>query len=249
MSTLIIVTLMITVGCNLIAGILSYLVLYTNIFESRRIQQRRYQPGIFRKRLPLIAFNLTLLTILTYVGLYCTEGIFSWTYQDLGWMGWVGIVAQVAFLVIIDDAYFYVFHRNLHERPWLYRTIHKIHHKAYAPFPLEYIYVHPLEWMCGAGAIPIGIYLIYLTQGSVSVWAFWVFALWRNLHEIDIHSGLNPKWTTYVPFLGTSEHHDLHHMRNSKGNYSSTFTFWDRMMGTTLTRKAPKRRKSSTSSR
>ena len=248
MSMLIMVTLAITLGCNLIAGLLSYMVLYTDIFESRRIQKRRYRPEIFRERLPLIAFNLTILIIITYVGLYFAEDIFSWAYQDLGWMGWMGVAAQVIFLVVIDDAYFYAFHRNLHERPWLYRTIHKVHHKAFAPFPLEYIYVHPLEWMIGAGAIPIGLYVIYLTQGSVSVWAFWVFAAWRNLHEIDIHSGLQPQWTKKIPLLGTSEHHDLHHMRNSKGNYSSTFTFWDRLLGTQLTRKSPRHRKQQSTS-
>ena len=247
MSTLIMITLAITIGCNLIAGVASYLVLYTNVFESRRIQRRRYRSDIFRERLPLIAFNLGVLVILTCVGLHFAEGIFSWAYQDLGWTGWFGVCAQVAFLMIIDDAYFYVFHRNLHERPWLYRTIHKIHHKAFVPFPLEYIYVHPLEWMIGAGAIPIGLYMIYLTQGSVSVWAFWIFAAWRNLHEVDIHSGLKPKWTKKIPLLGTSEHHDLHHMRNSKGNYSSTFTFWDRVFGTTLTPKIRKDRKHSAS--
>lgn len=245
MSPLIIITLAIMLGCNLIAGISSYLILYTDLFNTRRIQKRRYRPGIFRQRMPLIAFNLSVLVVLTTVGLYFAEGIFSWDWQGLGWAGWLAVVLQFVVLVVIDDAYFYFFHRNLHERPWLYKHIHKIHHRAFAPFPLEYIYVHPLEWMIGAGAIPIGLTLIYLTQGSVSVWAFWVFAAWRNLHEVDIHSGLNPKWTRLIPMLGTSEHHDLHHMKNSKGNYSSTFTFWDRVLGTQLTPKAPRQPKTS----
>ena len=54
----------------------------------------------------------------------------------------------------------------------------------------------------------------------------------RNLHELDIHSGVkSSKITSAIPFYGTTEHHDLHHSRN-KGNYASTFTFWDKIFGT-----------------
>jgi methylsterol monooxygenase len=235
MSDFVTITLCIALSCNLIAGGLSLLILYTDLFTERRIQGRNYRAGVFRARLPLICFNLLTLMALTYGGLSLTEHIFSWEFDLYSAASILGIITQYLVLVVIDDAYFYFFHRSLHERPWLYRHIHKTHHRAFAPLPLEYIYVHPLEWMIGAVGIPVGLSLIYINQGSISVWAFWVFAAWRNLHEIDIHSGLTSRWSHQIPLFGTTEHHDLHHMKNSKGNYSSTFTYWDRLMGTTLT--------------
>ena len=234
MSLFIIVTLSIALACNLFAGLLSYVILYTDLLTSKRIQGQRYKSGIFRKRLPLIALNLSLLMILSYTGLTWAEDLFSWNVHENRWWASCVFAAQFFVLVVIDDTYFYFFHKTLHEKHWLYKRIHTIHHHAFAPFPLEYIYVHPLEWMIGAGGIPIGLGLIYWTQGSISVWAFWAFATWRNLHEIDIHSGLISRWGHKIPLFGSTEHHDLHHRKNSKGNYSSTFTFWDQMLGTTL---------------
>jgi sterol desaturase/sphingolipid hydroxylase (fatty acid hydroxylase superfamily) len=242
MSLFIMITIGITLCCNLLAGGLSYLILYTDVFKGQRIQKRGYRTsGIFWKRFPLVAFNLTLLMVITYGGLSLTEDLFVWTLPpSFLWAGLM-ILAQCTLLVVIDDAYFYWFHRTLHENRWLYQKIHVIHHRAFSPFPLEYIYVHPLEWMIGAGGIPLGLSLIYYTQGGISVWAFWLFAAWRNLHEIDIHSGLVSRWSATLPFFGTTEHHDQHHLKNSKGNYSSTFTFWDRLLGTDL--KSTKRKK------
>ena len=226
MLFLITTTLAITLLCNLLAGVVSYLILYTDHLQSFRIQKRKYRPKVFWKRFPLIAFNLCVLFTLAGGGLYFTYSMFDMTFHGIP-----AIVLQVLFLIVIDDIYFYFFHRALHTSPYLYDRIHKIHHRAYAPFPLEYIYVHPLEWMLGGVGIPIGLGVIYLTQGSISVHAFWIFALWRNLHEVDIHSGLRSKISLVVPFYGTTEHHDRHHMKNTNGNYASTFTVWDQIMG------------------
>ena len=246
MSAFVLITLSISFTCNLFAGLLSYLILYTDIFASRRIQGQRYRAGVFRSRLPLITFNLGLLMVLSYLGLSLFEESFSWELAPTSAGTVLMLLIQFAALVIVDDAYFYFFHRTLHERARLYQKVHKIHHHAFAPLPLEYIYVHPLEWMVGAGGIPVGLALIYSFQGEISVWAFWFFALWRNLHEIDIHSGLSSNWSLSIPFLGTTEHHDLHHMKNSKGNYSSTFTYLDRLMGTTLTPRSQRKSKGGT---
>ena len=227
MLELIGITLAITLGCNVLAGVGSYLTLYTDLFAGQRLQTRSYRADTFWKRLPLIAFNLTVLTTLTVVGLSLSHTAF-----DFGWQGGALVIAQFLFLVFLDDAYFYFFHRFLHVNPYLYKKIHKVHHRAFAPFPLEYIYVHPLEWMFGALAIPVGLGVIFLINGSISVHAFWAFAFWRNFHELDIHSGLRSSLGNLIPFYGTTEHHDRHHMKKTQGNYASTFTIWDRALKT-----------------
>jgi sterol desaturase/sphingolipid hydroxylase (fatty acid hydroxylase superfamily) len=220
-------TLAITLGCNLLAAVASYVTLYTNLFAGHRIQTKTYRPDTFWKRLPLIGVNLTVLTVLTVVGLALFHTAF-----DFQWQGWGVVIVQLLFLVFLDDAYFYFFHRLLHVNSYLYKRIHKVHHRAFAPFPLEYIYVHPLEWMLGALAIPAGLGLIVVLNGSISVHAFWAFAFWRNFHEIDIHSGLRSSLGRLIPFYGTTEHHDRHHMKKTQGNYASTFTIWDRVLNT-----------------
>ena len=103
------------------------------------------------------------------------------------------------------------------------------------PIPMEYIFTHPLEWFLGAIGPFIGLAVIAIFFPQINIYAFWAMSALRNLHELDIHSGVkSSKITSAIPFYGTTEHHDLHHSRN-KGNYASTFTIWDKVFGTEIT--------------
>ena len=37
----------------------------------------------------------------------------------------------------------------MHKNKFLYEKVHIIHHKASNPFPADYLYEHPLEWIMG----------------------------------------------------------------------------------------------------
>ena len=228
---LFVITLAIPLFCNTVAGIWSYLILYTTVFSNSRLQPPRYKPDVFKKRFPLIALNLFILITFVVLGLFLAQ---HFSFFDMELQSPLSMTIQFLLLILIDDTWFYWVHRTMHTTPKIYSKIHKIHHKAFQPFPLEYIYVHPLEWMVGGVGIPIGVGLILLMQGNISIHAFWIFAFWRNFHEVDIHSGIQSRIGGFIPFYGSVEHHDQHHMKNSKGNYASTFTFWDRIMGTNL---------------
>ena len=195
------------------------------------IQNRKYRPGVFDKRIKLISFNLISLLSSVVLGMYLFHSIFVFDEVSVSL-----IFLQLAMMVLVDDFYFYWFHRLLHNVPYSYKKIHKIHHRAYAPIPMDYIYVHPLEMWGGAVGTVLGIVLCYLCFGEISAYAFWAFSTIRNLHEVDIHSGLHSKMGNYIPFLGLTEHHDRHHMKATKGNYASMLTFWDVMLGTQVTK-------------
>ena len=69
----------------------------------------------------------------------------------------------------------------MHENKYVYYKIHKIHHEANSPIPIDYIYVHPLE--CQIYRSFIGILIL----GGVNIYTFWLYLIIRNLHELDIH--------------------------------------------------------------
>lgn len=224
----ILITLSIALISNLLGFLYSYIILYTNWFSKNRLQSIKYKPSDFWERLPLIGLNIFLLVCLTVAGLWFTQGSFTMEAPTLLTFVW-----EFAAFMVIDDIYFYFFHRTAHENKFIYKKIHRVHHRAFNPIPLEYLYVHPLEWMGGTAGIAATALLINFTMGEINAWPFWAFAAVRNLHELEIHSGLKSVLGQYIPFYGTTEHHDLHHSK-LKGNYASTFSFWDKIFKTDL---------------
>jgi sterol desaturase/sphingolipid hydroxylase (fatty acid hydroxylase superfamily) len=121
-------------------------------------------------------------------------------------------------------------HRIFHENNFLLRKVHSIHHRSSTPFPLEYLYVHPVEWMSGMVGAAFAFFLILLVI-PINIYAFWIFGMLRNMHEIHIHSDLELPVISKIPFLSTTRHHDDHHAKLT-GNYASTFAWMDSIFKT-----------------
>ena len=218
-------TLSLMFSINLLGLLYSYLIIKTNIFKKFKLQDRPHKLKNFYKRLPLILFNLLILLSITALGLFYMSDYIITSFRSIWRM-----VFEIIIVLMIDDIFFYLFHRMMHENKYIYRKIHKIHHRASTPFPSEYLYTHPLEWMIGMIGPFIGISLL----GGVSIYSFWLLLIIRNVHELDIHSGLKSNFLIkYFPLSGTNEHHDLHHSILD-GNYASSFTFLDKLFNTEI---------------
>jgi sterol desaturase/sphingolipid hydroxylase (fatty acid hydroxylase superfamily) len=223
-ASIAIYTIVLLICTNLFGLLYSMLVLYTPIFKKFSIQKKSYVKGVFAKRMPLYLFNITLLLTISGVGAYFGFGFLK---QEVS----IGIIVfQVIFAFVIDDIFFYFYHRWLHENKFMLKNVHSIHHRATKPFPLEYLYAHPIEWMLGMIGAFLG-FAILLIFMPVNVYAFWIFGALRNLHEIHIHSDLELPVSSKIPLLSKTKHHDDHHAKLT-GNYSSTFVWMDRLFKT-----------------
>jgi 4-alpha-methyl-delta7-sterol-4alpha-methyl oxidase len=218
-------TALLLIGSNIFGFLYSYIVLNTTLFAKYRIQNKPYPKGLFMSRMPLFLFNLGTLIALSAFGAYMMFDFF-----DTNWPVWWVIPIQVTIAFVVDDLWFYTYHRYLHENKFLLKHIHSIHHKATTPFPLEYLYAHPLEWMAGALGPVIGFGVVMLFM-PMNIFAFWIFGLIRNLHEIHIHSDLKIPIISQIPLISTTKHHDDHHSK-LKGNYASTFGWMDKIFKT-----------------
>ena len=223
-TSIAIYTIVLLICTNLFGLIYSMLVLYTSIFKKFSIQKKPYVKGLFSKRMPLYLFNITLLLTISGFGAFFFADFFNQEFS-------IGtIIFQVIFAFVIDDIFFYFYHRWLHENKYMLKTVHSIHHRATKPFPLEYLYAHPIEWMLGMIGAFLG-FAILLIFMPVNVYAFWIFGALRNLHEIHIHSDLELPVSSKIPLLSKTKHHDDHHAKLT-GNYSSTFVWMDRLFKT-----------------
>ncbi len=226
-TTAILVTVAILFCTNLIGYIYTALILHTNLINDYRIQQKKHFAKRFYERFPLILFNISILLGVGIIGVFLLQDFIDFSLPTVWVFTW-----QLILIFLIDDLYFYFYHAALHTK-FLYKRIHKTHHRSTMPIPMEYIFTHPLEWFFGAIGPFIGLVVI-ASFSEINIYAFWVMSALRNLHELDIHSGIkSSKITSLIPFYGTTEHHDLHHSKN-RGNYASTFTFWDKVFGTEI---------------
>ena len=63
-------TIIIIVTCNLLGFFISIISIHTSFLNKFKIQKRKIKPITFYKRLPLIFFNIVLLIIISFFGLY-----------------------------------------------------------------------------------------------------------------------------------------------------------------------------------
>ena len=225
MNNYVIITVFLLCFINFYGVVFSYLITKENFLAISKIQVKKISYETFLKRIPLCSFNILILIILNVIALQYFDDFFLKEYFSPGIL-----CLEVFIVLIIDDFFFYFLHKYMHANKFIYKKIHKIHHRANTPIPIEYIYVHPFEWMSGM----IGPFIGMILMGGISFYSYVIYLLIRNFHELHIHSGiLTSKLFRILPFYGTNEHHDIHHSKRD-GNYSSTFTYLDYIFKTKI---------------
>lgn len=221
-----IITLAVFSGCIALGMVYNYLLVNTNLLNRIRLPGHPRNPKLVRQHMPLIFLNIGILCVITPVSLYFAQNFFLIQVPSIGIF-----LIQFALFIFLDDLGFYIWHRRLHENRYLLQKVHAIHHRVRFPAPLEFIYVHPIEWVVGTTGILVAVLLIIAIYGQVNAYVFWSYITFRTLHELNIHSSTRTLIFKKIPFFGNVEYHDIHHL-HARGNYASTFTYLDKIFGT-----------------
>ncbi|XP_064418105.1 methylsterol monooxygenase 1 [Latimeria chalumnae] len=175
----------------------------------------------------VLLFNHFCIQLPMICGTYYFTEYFNIPYDWESMPRWYILLAQCFGCAIVEDTWHYFLHRILHHKR-IYKYIHKVHHEFTSPFGMQAEYAHPLETIILGAGFFIGI-MIFCNH-LILLWAWVIF---RLMETIDVHSGydvpLNP--LHFIPFYAGARFHDFHHM-NFVGNYASTFTWWDKLLGT-----------------
>ena len=195
--------------------------------------QRDCSKEEMRECFKLVGFNLFWLFFATLSGGFMLEWCLADYDSPLPSLS--EMVGKIILFFIFDDLWFYGYHRLVHADPWLYKVLHKPHHRFTAPFPAVAYYVHPGEMIAlsiGTCLLPLGIFF-----RKTHPVLFWIWLSIRQLQVIEDHLGYELPWspTNLFPktLVGGTKFHDLHHQK-FKCNYAAMFSIIDDFFGTAV---------------
>ncbi len=230
---LILVTLGFTSGRYLLLPGIAWLLCYYP--GLKRLKKYKIQPSMPAKKQMKheLLYSCSTILIFSMVGiavfLLYTRG-YTTIYTNMSPHGWGYFFLTLVIMIILHDSYFYWTHRLLHTR-WLFKKIHRVHHRSANPTPLAAYSFHPLEALLESLIV-----FPFITIWPVHLFAFLLFTFLVLLMNVIGHLGFE-----FIPdqvrnslpgqYLTSATHHNLHHQKSNK-NFGYYFTFWDKLMKT-----------------
>jgi sterol desaturase/sphingolipid hydroxylase (fatty acid hydroxylase superfamily) len=140
---------------------------------------------------------------------------------------------------ILFDLFHYLGHRLLHSNKFVYKNIHKTHHKFSNPSARTSLYMSPIDVMLSY-SLPL-ILTFSILPMKYSEFEFFMFTTYLTYQEIGGHLGKKMRPTSsfaqfiWIPRMLNielyTEDHDLHH-RKLNCNYGKRLSLWDKFFGT-----------------
>lgn len=167
--------------------------------------------------------------VMTFVTLSLAAPLIGFAWQHRLFTIPLDTPIAVVVLVILQDFFYYWFHRASHRIRWFWAT-HAIHHSSNE---LNLAASYRFGWtgrLTGAGAFYAPMVWLGFAPGPV-----FIAGGFNLLYQFWIHTEWIPKlgWLEYV--LNTPSHHRVHHASNPEyldRNYGGILIVFDRLFGT-----------------
>ncbi|MDA0833811.1 MAG: sterol desaturase family protein [Planctomycetota bacterium] len=172
----------------------------------------------------LLAFTLGLITI-----------VIAELVDRNGW----GLLAQFTLAdtvrwlpaLVLLDGWMYLWHRANHRVPFLWR-FHRMHHSD-----LQMDATTAIRFHLGEVGLSAALRCIVIPVLGITVWELVCYEILMQIvvqfHHANISIGRFDRWLRLL--IVTPDMHKMHHSRlqtETDSNYSSVFSFWDRLAGT-----------------
>ena len=190
-----------------------------------KCQPRRWlSPKMRREQLLLGTANMTAASVASGLFVhYIATGGTSAIYFDWREHGLVFALGTTLLYFLLTDAALYWAHRIFHT-PFLFRHIHRWHHRYTAPTAFTAAAMHPLEF-----AVYQSIMLLPLFVLPVHVAGLIFVLVYQNYVAMVDHSGVDLH--SWLPWQPPTRFHYDHHV-HFHVNYGQNLGLWDRLFGT-----------------
>lgn len=199
-------------------------------FQPHKLNARYPDAKTILGELKLGTLNLVNFGIFAVVILWLQVKGYTQVYTEVERFGWGYLLASLAIVFVVQDAYFYWLHRLLHTRFFM-KHVHGAHHRFRNPTPFAAFAVHPIEGAAEVAFRPLILCLLPLHPIAIGIYVVASFVI-----NVFGHGGVEvlPRGSTRGLITGlfnTPTHHYQHH-KYVVSNFSLYFTWWDKLCGT-----------------
>lgn len=220
----------VTVSFIMYYGLGGGLQYYYYIKRREQSKEWKCQPDRFltpeneRHEILLGSFNMLLGSMASgVIACYVLNGGYTTLYYDVSERGWLFLVLSSVGFYMYTDTFAYYIHRLFHY-PYLYKKIHKVHHRYHQPTAFGAVAMHPVEFLLHQSylaAIPF-FYPIHVAS-------FIGILLYTYYYGMIDHSGI--KMEAVWPWQPNTMFHDDHH-RYFHCNFGFNSYLFDWLHGT-----------------
>lgn len=185
-----------------------------------------YKGAYTAKEWGICAITNILNTIVTYAGFWLWKHHFITITTNISWI----ILLDFMLLFLAMDLLMFIFHIIIH-KTFLYKAVHRLHHEAVDPKPIDLFVLHPIETLSFGS-----LWLLLLVMYSFNIYAIIIYLVINVIFGLVGHLGLEPLpakflQLPFIKYLGTSTFHHNHH-QNIQHNFGFYTSIWDRLFGT-----------------
>ncbi|KAK5109505.1 hypothetical protein LTR62_006957 [Meristemomyces frigidus] len=204
---------------------------YIFVFDKATFNHPKYLKNQIRMEISQTLHSIPIMAIFTVPFFVAEVRGHSWMYdsatnpgfshpmlQIFGtWYNWL----QFPLFIMFTDFGIYWIHRGLHSK-FLYKRLHKPHHKWIMPTPYASHAFHPLDGY--AQSVPYHLFpFIFPLQKFAYIALFTFIQIWT----VMIHDG---EYVANSPVINGAACHTMHHLYFNY-NYGQFTTLWDRLGG------------------
>ncbi|KAF1981811.1 C-5 sterol desaturas-like protein [Aulographum hederae CBS 113979] len=195
---------------------------YIFVFDKTAVNHPKYLKNQMRQEIQQAMVSLPLMAFPTVPFFLLEVRGYSKMYDSVAeGPGWWYTYAQFPIFIAFTDFCIYFIHRGLHH-PWVYKTLHKPHHKWIMPTPFASHAFHPLDGF--AQGVPYHVFPFLFPLQKFAYVGLFVFI---NIWTVMIHDG---EYVADSPIINGAACHTMHHLYFNY-NYGQFTTLWDRLGG------------------
>ena len=216
----------------LISAWLLYLVFasisFYFMFDHSLMKDTKFLPNQVRKEITYAVVSIFFMSFPTLTCVLFEIRGHSKLYLCPKEYGWAYLFSSILFFLLFSDALIYLIHRAFHESTWMYKNIHKPHHRWIISTPYASHAFHPVDGFLQS--LPYHLFVFLFPFNKV---LYLVLFLFVNFWTISIHDSTYAVPAILDGVINGSAHHTDHHSLFIY-NYGQYFTFCDRLFGTYL---------------